>query len=101
MNKLIILGIVGAAYLFSKNKKTEEPKETSFFEEFNNKIIIDINNRVLVVIDGKIYIFTNEQSLKKWQIDNPENAVILKLNHQIWEEFAIPQAGGVNILPGY
>jgi hypothetical protein len=57
----------------------------SIFNNFNNNLIIDGNNQILLIKDGKIKYPKNDKSINNYKKNNPKYFKEIKLSKVLWD----------------
>ena len=58
---------------------------SSIFNNFNNHLIIDRSNQILLIKDGKIKYPQNNKSIYNYKKNNPKYSKEIKLNKVLWD----------------
>ena len=72
----------------------KELKEKQFYDDlfskYNNQIVIDKNNQMLLVRDGKFRFPLKPTSFKNYQKKYPKYAKEIKINRVLWDWKTMP-----------
>lgn len=101
MKKVLIIAAIAAGAYFLLGKKTDDTataelpaNDTDFFTKYNNKLVVDSVGYWILVKDGKLFTPIDMASLQEWRMENPKNAVEIRLDFPVWEIYNQTKYGG-------
>lgn len=59
-------------------------ENADIFTKYQNQVIYDLDNYWMLVLDGKLYTFGDQNSLNRWQAANPKKPAAIKVDDHVW-----------------